>query len=116
MRHRCELLARLEREGADALEVKVLDLSEHGAFIEETAALQELQVGDPLTLTIALPGGSAWSARGLVTRLGTSRREVKHPTVAHVTVSAVGFGVEFSQMADDALEQLRDYLELLDER
>ena len=116
VRHRCELVALFELDGAAPLKVRVLDLSEAGAFIEETKGLEELQVGTQLKLTIALPGGDAWSSAGVVTRTGTSRRDLKHPSVAHVTVSASGFGVEFVGMADDALEQLRDYLELLDER
>jgi hypothetical protein len=116
VRHRCDLSARLEREGGSPLEVRVLDLSEAGAFIEETKGLEELQVGDMLTLVLALPGGEAWRARAIVSRLGTSRREVKHPSVAHVTVSAPGFGVELLDTTDEALEQLRDYLELLDQR
>jgi len=116
VRHRCELVARLDWESRTPLKVRVLDLSEAGAFIEETAGLEELQVGDALHLTIALPGGDHWKANAVVTRLGTSRRDLKHPTVAHVTVSAAGFGVEFSEMAEDALEQLRGFLELLDER
>jgi hypothetical protein len=109
-------VARLDREGAPPLKVRVLDLSEAGAFVEEVAGLEEVQVGDALTLTIALPGGDAWHSAAVVTRSGSSRRDLKHPSVAHVTVSAIGFGVEFEGMADDALEQLRDYLELLDER
>jgi hypothetical protein len=116
VRHRCELFARLDLEGQKPLKVRVLDLSEAGAFVEEAPGLEELQVGDGFDLTIALPGGDHWKARAVVTRLGTTRRDLKHPTVAHVTVSAAGFGVEFSEMAEDSLEQLRGYLELLDER
>ena len=116
VRHRCELVARLDLQGAPPLKVRVLDLSEAGAFIEETKGLEELQVGDVFKLTIALPGGDAWQSNATVSRLGSSRRDLKHPSVAHVTVSATGFGIEFKDMAEDALEQLRDYLELLDER
>lgn len=94
----------------------MLDLSEAGGFIEEQPGLEDVQVGDELKLTIALPGGDAWQATAVVTRTGSSRRDLKHPSVAHVTVSAVGYGIEFAHMADDALEQLRGYLELLDER
>jgi len=115
VRHRCDLAARLESAQQSPLKVKVLELSETGAFIEEAAGLEELQVGDELKLTIALPGGN-WSSGAIVTRLGSSRRDVKHPSVAHVTVAANGFGIEFTEMEDDALEQLRGYLELLDER
>lgn len=96
--------------------MRLLDLSEAGAFVEESDGMAELQVGDALELTIALPGGDPWKAGGVVTRTGSSRRDLKHPSVAHVTVSAKGFGVEFTQMPDETLEQLRDYLELLDER
>ncbi|MBL8954176.1 MAG: PilZ domain-containing protein [Myxococcaceae bacterium] len=116
VRHRCELVARLDARGRPGLKVRVLDLSEAGAFIEEGDGLEELQVGDSFQLTIALPGGAHWQASAVVSRLGTSRRDLKHPTVAHVTVSATGFGVEFAAMEDDALEQLRGFLELLDER
>ncbi len=116
VRHRCELVGRLDGAGQQPLKVRVLDLSEAGAFIEDAPGLEELQVGDAFQLTIALPGGDHWRANAVVTRLGTSRRDLKHPTVAHVTVSAPGLGVEFTRMEDDALEQLRDFLELLDER
>ena len=116
VRHRCELVARLDREGTPPLKVRVLDLSEAGCFVEEAPGMEDTQVGDEFRLTIALPGGEAWTSQAVVTRLGSSRRDLKHPSVAHVTVSANGFGVEFADMADDALEQLRDYLELLDER
>jgi hypothetical protein len=116
VRHRCELVAKLEIEGLQPLKVRLLDLSEAGAFVEETKALEEVQVGDRLTLTIALPGGDAWRAAAVVTRIGKSRRDLKHPSVAHVTVSATGFGVEFRELPEDGLEQLRDFLELLDER
>jgi hypothetical protein len=115
VRHRCELVARLEL-GPKPLKVRVLDLSEAGAFIEESADLEDLQVGDEGRLTIALPGGSNWQATIIVTRIGSSRRDVKHPSVAHVTIVAVGYGIEFADMEDDSLEQLRGYLELLDER
>jgi hypothetical protein len=116
VRHRCELVAKLQLEGAAALKVRVLELSEAGAFIEETNGTEDVQVGDEAALTIALPGGSNWESEAVVTRIGSSRRDVKHPSVAHVTLSAHGFGVEFTQMEDDNLEQLRGYLELLDER
>ena len=117
VRHRCELVARLDLEGAAApIKVRVLDLSEAGAFVEETAGLEELQVGDELKLTLALPGGEPWTTEAIVTRTGTSRRDLKHPSVAHVTVSALGYGLEFSELPDEGLEQLRGFLELLDER
>jgi hypothetical protein len=115
VRHRCDLAARLDGFADKPLKVKVLELSEVGGFIEETPGLEELQVGDEFTLTIALPGGN-WSSGAIVMRLGSGRRDLKHAKVDHVTVAATGFGVEFTEMGDDALEQLRDYLELLDER
>ncbi len=115
VRHRCELMARPRARRRGALEGHRSRSLEHGAFIEECEGLDELQVGDDALLTIALPGGN-WQSAALVSRLGTNRRDVKHPSVEHVTVAAPGFGLEFEGLKDDALEQLRDYLELLDER
>jgi hypothetical protein len=116
VRHRCELVAKLQLEQGQPLKVRVLELSEAGAFIEDTQGTEDVQVSDEGHLTIALPGGSNWESDAIVTRIGSGRRDVKHPSVAHVTISAHGFGIEFTEMHDDSLEQLRGYLELLDER
>jgi hypothetical protein len=51
-----------------------------------------------------------------VTRFGSSRRDLRHASVDHVTVGARGYAVEFDELPEDELERLRDFLELLDER
>ncbi len=99
-----------------AVVVQMIDVSEKGVFIERAVELDELQVGDRARLRLPLPGSATWSAQVVVTRLGSSRRELKHPGVAHVTVVRDGFGLEFVELEDDSLEHLRDFLELLDQR
>ncbi|MCU0701928.1 MAG: PilZ domain-containing protein [Myxococcaceae bacterium] len=115
VRYRCELFARLEAQGAP-VKVRVLELSETGAFVEEAPGFDEAQVDDVGHLTLALPGGEPWTGRFRVARLGTSRRELKASGVEHVTVAAQGYGLEFAHDDDDELERLRDFLELLDLR
>src|SRR5690242_21831307 len=77
VRHRCDLLGRLDRQGDDPVQVRVVDLSENGAFIEEAPGLEDMQVGDEAELVVALPGGF-WNAGVLVTRIGTTRVDVTH--------------------------------------
>jgi hypothetical protein len=115
VRHRCDLLGRLDRPGDDPVQVRVIDLSENGAFIQEAPGLEDIQVGDEAELVVALPGGF-WTAGVLVTRIGTTRVDVDHKTVQHITISATGFGLEFTEMPEDQLERLRACLEQLDER
>lgn len=115
VRYRCELYARVHTETID-VKARVLELSESGAFIEETAGFDEQQVEDEGVMTLALPGGEPWTGSFRVMRLGSSRREVRDPRAQHVTVSAAGYGVEFLQIDDDELERLRDFLELLELR
>lgn len=115
VRYRCELYARVQTEAVD-VKARVLELSESGAFIEETAGFDEQQVEDEGVMTLALPGGEPWSGSFRVMRLGSSRREVRDPRAQHVTVAASGYGVEFLQIDDDELERLRDFLELLELR
>jgi hypothetical protein len=115
VRYRCELFGRVDGE-AQAVKVRVLELSENGAFVEEAPGFEEQQVGDEGHLTLALPGGEPWTGRFRVVRLGTTRRELKAAGVEHLTVVARGYGLEFSHDDDDELERLRDFLELLDVR
>lgn len=111
------MYARVElRDGEDGLKARVLEMSENGAFLEESAGLEDRQVGDEGLMTLALPGGEPWSGQFRVVRLGTSRKEVRSPRVEHVTVSTPGYGVEFFAVDDDELERLRDFLELLELR
>lgn len=98
------------------MKARLLELSETGGFIEETPGLLEQQVGDEGSMTLGMPGGAPWVTRFRVCRLGVSRRDVRVPSVEHVTVSSPGYGVEFVELGDEALERLRDFLELLDER
>ena len=116
VRYRVELFGLLKAAAPEGVKVRVLDLSENGAFIERVDALDEVQEDDWVTLTLAFPGVGVWTARALVCRLGNSRLELKRPKASHVTVVRDGFGIEFDVLADDSLEQLRDFLELLDQR
>lgn len=115
VRYRCELYASIDAAAAQT-RARVLEMSESGAFIEEAQGFDDCQVGDEATMTLALPGGEPWSGRFRISRLGTTRREVRDPRVEHVTVSARGYGVEFVAVDDDELERLRDFLELLELR
>lgn len=115
VRYRCELFAQFEL-AAGGYQVRVLEISEGGAFLETVDGLEDLQVGEQASLSIALPGGDPWQTQVRVTRHGTSRLDVHHPSVDHVTVATPGVGVVFDEMPDDELERLRDFLELLDNR
>lgn len=115
VRYRCELFASIEA-GEALARARVLEMSETGAFIEEADGFEDQQVGDEGVMTLALPGGEPWIGKIRVSRLGTSRRELRDPRVEHVTISARGYGVEFIEVDDDELERLRDFLELLELR
>ena len=116
VRYRVELFGLLTIGAAEGIKVRVLDLSETGAFIERVEGLDELQQDDKVRLTLSFPGVGQWWVDAVVGRLGNSRLELKRPKVSHVTVVRDGFGLEFQSLEDDALEQLRDFLELLDQR
>lgn len=94
--------------------VRVLDLSETGAFVD-TGGL-DVQVGDRGVLMLALPGGGPWPAEVTVVRFGVGQRELRRPGLHHLTVSRHGVGVVFDRIPEDEVERLRGYLELLDER
>src|SRR5687767_9097408 len=110
-RYRCDLQARLEF-GAHALDVRILDLSETGAFI---ATEEDIQVDDRGRLGIPLPGGGdpVW-ADVTVVRLGKSQLEIRHPRVDNVTVTRLGVGLRFESVPEDEIERLRGFLEILD--
>jgi hypothetical protein len=116
VRYRCELYAQLETDDGVPARARVLEISEGGAFVEEAEGIEALQVGDGTTLGIPLPGGEPWMAHAKVARLGTSRLDLRHGSVDHVTVAAKGYALEFDELAEDDLERLRDFLELLDGR
>ncbi len=116
VRYRCSLRGDLVTVEGPIVVVQMIDVSEKGVFIERAPELDDLQVGDHARLRLPLPGSATWSSEVVVTRLGTSRRELKHPGAAHVTVVRDGFGLEFLELEDDSLEHLRDFLELLDQR
>ncbi|MEW5740458.1 MAG: PilZ domain-containing protein [Myxococcota bacterium] len=116
VRYRCELFAQLETDQGVPAKARLLEISEGGAFVEEAAGLEDLQVGDGATLGLALPGGEPWMAHAKVSRHGTSRLDLRHGSVDHVTVLARGYALEFDEMPEDELERLRDFLELLDGR
>jgi len=116
VRYRCELHALFQPDGGQAETILVLEISETGAFIAQAPGLEDLQIGDRGTLTLAMPTGDFLPAKVQVAQFGHSRRDVPASGVDDVTVSASGLGVEFTDLPDDDLERLRDYLELLDGR
>jgi hypothetical protein len=103
----------MAQQGCD---VRVLELSESSAFIEDSEQTLEVNIGDTADLLLALPGGDPFQVKVTVMRFGRSRRDVEHERVDHVTVSALGFGLAFDELPEDELERVRDYLELLDSR
>jgi hypothetical protein len=113
IRYRCDISAPLEFEAFEPVKVRILDLSETGAFVETDL---DLQHGDRGKLGMAFPGGDPWVAAVRVIRLGSSQRECRHPKVDNVTVLRAGAGLEFQDVPDDERERLRGFLELLDER
>lgn len=116
VRYRCELHALFQPAGGQAEAIVVLEISETGAFIAAAPGLEDLQVGDRGTLTLAMPAGDFLPAAVEVAQFGHSRRDVAAAGADNVTVSVGGVGVEFVELPDDDLERLRDYLELLDGR
>lgn len=116
VRYRVELFGLLTVGEAEPVKVRVLDLSETGAFLERPNLTEEAQEGDLVSLSLSFPGIGKWAAPARVSRLGTSLLELKRPNAAHVTVMREGFAIEFLELDDEALEQLRDFLELLDQR
>ncbi len=113
VRYRCELHARLTLEGEEPRMLRVLDLSEGGAFL---ASDDELDFGATGLLTLALPGGDPFDVKVRVVRLGSSQLEVRHKRVELITVSRTGAGVVFEELPEEEIERLRGFLELLDER
>lgn len=117
VRYRCELPTQLSLdEDGGLVTARLLELSETGAFVEDTRGLDDVQVGEGAQLQLALPGGTEWTAHVRFSRIGRGRVDVRTRAADHVSVSVRGFGVEFDEIDDDALEQLRDFLELLDSR
>jgi len=113
LRYRCDLAAPLELEDGGAARVRILNLSETGAFVETDL---DLQVGDRGRLSVAFPGGDPWIATVQVIGLGESQREVRHPKVENVTVLRAGADLEFVDVPEEERNRLRGFLELLDER
>ena len=116
VRYRCELFAQLDLDSGSSQDVRVLEISEGGAFVERVPGTEDVQVNQGASLMIALPGGDPWVSHVRITRHGSSRVDVSHPNVEQVTIAVPGFGVEFDQLAEDELERLRDFLDLLDNR
>jgi hypothetical protein len=116
VRYRVELFGLMTFGMPEGVKVRVLDLSETGAFIERPQLPEDPQEGDGVTLSLAFPSIGKWTAAGKVTRLGNSRLELKRPKAAHVSVAREGFGIEFVDLEEDTLEQLREFLEMLDQR
>ena len=113
IRYRCDLTATLTVPGTSAVQVKLLDLSEKGAFI---ATLDDVPYDSRGRLELALPGGEPFWVPVRVVRLGASQLEVRHPRVDNLTVSRLGVGLRFESFPASEIDRLRGFLELLDER
>lgn len=116
IRYRCELFAELELHGQPRAAAQVVDLSIHGAFIEEPSGLIDPQVSDTGFFTIALPATGPWRAAVTVTRLGNNRRELHHLAAEHLTVTVRGMALEFSGLDPAQRTALERYLEQLEEQ
>ncbi|MGQ0505286.1 MAG: PilZ domain-containing protein [Myxococcaceae bacterium] len=112
-RFRCDLNAHLSFAGQTPLNVRVLDLSEQGAFV---ATNEELHYDLRGELTLSLPGGGPFQVKVRVVRLGASLEEVPHRTVDNITVSRQGAAVAFEGFPADEVGRLKGFLESLDER
>ena len=112
-RYRCDLVAPLTLPELGLLEVRVIELSESGAFVETTAGLQHGDVG---RLSLPFPGGEPWEVQVRVTSLGKGLREVHQPRIDNLTVRREGVGLEFEAVTDEARERLLGFLDLLEER
>ncbi len=113
VRYRCELDGLLTFGSEAARPVRVLDLSEGGAFL---ACDEDLDYGARGMLSLELPGGEPMRVQVRVIRLGASQLEVRHRKVELITVSRRGSAVVFENLPEDEVGRLRHYLELLDER
>lgn len=117
VRYRCEIQSQLELDdGSPATRPRVLELSENGAFIEEVPGLDDVQPGDGAVIGIPMPGGDPFVSHLTFNRIGFGRVDVKSRAAEHVSVAVRGYGVSFDQLADDELERLRGFLDLLDTR
>jgi hypothetical protein len=116
VRYRCDLASQLHLDHGEPFSARLLEISESGAFLEEPDAALDLEGGERGVLGIPLPGGEPWVCEVVILRSGTSRRELRHPSVHHLTVLRRGYGLEFASLAEDELERLRGFLELLDSR
>ncbi len=113
IRYRCDLEARLDRPDQGPQPVRVVDLSESGAFLETSL---DIQFGEQAQLALELPRSGRWAVGVTVMRLGSCQREIIHPRVEHVTVARSGVGVLFDPLTPQQRKQLRTFLALLDER
>lgn len=111
IRQRCDLAARLELNGASH-PVRVLDLTEAGAFVESEL---DLQYGDAGWLRIDLAEGETCSCHVTVVRLGRSQREIHHPQVEHVAVTRPGAGLRFDAVPPDDAARLARLVARLEE-
>lgn len=76
--------------------VRVIDLSETGAFVETKL---ELQAGALGTLELDLLEGGPWCTPVEISRTGKGQQELRHARVEIVTVSRQGVGVRFLELS-----------------
>jgi hypothetical protein len=81
-------------DGSGHLPARITDLSEGGCFVDTTG---EALLGELLTFRVEVPGGSSLELRG----------EVAHQQ------QTVGFGLRFTDLTDEQLEQLRSFIDYL---
>ena len=92
--NRFEVCLDAKWEGTRHLPARITDLSEGGCFVDTTG---ETYIGEVLTFRVQLPDGAWLDLTG----------EVAHQ---HRTV---GFGLRFSDLSDEQLEQLRAFIDYL---
>ena len=78
-------------EGQQNRPARITDLSEGGCFVDTTG---ESYIGEQLTFRVLLPDGAWLELTG----------EVTHQHIP------VGFGLRFSNLTDEQLEQLREFI------
>ena len=112
IRFRCDFEAQLDWSGG-AHPVRVLDLSETGAFIETEL---QVQSGDRGVLRIALSEGESVALPVRITRLATAQREIRDRRAQVLTVARLGAAVAFDPAPAAWSVRLRALLSELAER
>jgi hypothetical protein len=110
IRFRCDLPAVLQWDGVQH-PVRVLDLSETGAFVETNL---DLQVGDEAELSLDSEEAD-FKAKVTVTRLASAQRELRDPRAHTLTVTRPGAAITFSGLSTRRRDSLNRLLARIDE-